>query len=325
VLVVDARHQGASVAALVGGFARHDPGLPLAGVVFNRVAGPRHKALIEAAMARHLPDMPCLGALSREATLALPKRHLGLVPAGERAAAETVIAHAATAVAAGLDIDRLVALARPAVLAAGEPAAPLTPLGTRIAIARDDAFLFAYPAVLEGWRRQGVELSFFSPLADEIPDPAADAIYLPGGYPELHAGRLAASTRFLGALRQAATAGTAIYGECGGYMALGESLTDGDGQAHRMAGLLPLLTSFAERRLHLGYREATLLGAGPLGAAGARFRGHEFHYATTVSEGRGAEPLFALADASGADLGAGGLRRGSVAGSFIHLIDRAED
>ena len=324
VLVVDARHQGASAAALVAGFARHDPGLALAGIVFNRVAGPRHRALLEAAMARHLPDLACLGAVPQDPELALPERHLGLIPAGEREAAETVIARAATAVAAGLEVDRLVALARPSTLAGGEPVAPLMPLGQHIAIARDDAFLFTYAAVLEGWRRQGAELSFFSPLADEIPDAAADAVYLPGGYPELHAGRLAAAGHFTAALRPAAAAGKAIYGECGGYMALGESLTDGAGRAHRMVGLLPLATSFAERRLHLGYRAATLLGGGPLGPAGARFRGHEFHYATTIAAGADA-PLFALSDASGKDLGASGLRHGSVMGSFIHLIDRAED
>jgi cobyrinic acid a,c-diamide synthase len=325
VLVVDARHQGASAAALVAGFARHDPELPLAGVIFNRVAGPRHRALIEAAMARHLPDLPCLGALPQGPELALPERHLGLVPAGERAAGETAIARAARAVAASLDIDRLIALARSSAFSGAEPVAPLMPLGHRIAVARDHAFLFTYAAVLEGWRRQGAELSFFSPLADEIPDPAADAIYLPGGYPELHAGRLAAAEHFAAALQREAADSTAIYGECGGYMALGEGLTDAEGHAHRMVGLLPLSTSFAQRRLHLGYRAATLLGAGPLGAAGARFRGHEFHYATTIAAGSDAEPLFALADSCERDLGASGLRHGSVMGSFIHLIDRAED
>jgi cobyrinic acid a,c-diamide synthase len=324
-LVIDARHQGASAAALVAGFARHDPQLPLAGVIFNRVAGARHRAVLEAAMTRHLPAIPCLGVLPQAPELALPERHLGLVPAGERATAtEAIIACAATMVAAGLDIDRLTGLARSSTLAGAAPAAPLPPLGLRIAVARDDAFLFAYPAVLEGWRRQGAELSFFSPLADETPDAAADAVYLPGGYPELHAGRLAAAGRFAEALRRAAASGAVIYGECGGYMALGESLADAAGRTHRMAGLLPLATSFAERRLHLGYREAVLLDAGPLGRRAAQFRGHEFHYATTISSGAAA-PLFTLADASGNDLGASGLRRGSVMGSFTHLIDRAED
>jgi cobyrinic acid a,c-diamide synthase len=322
VLVVDARRQGASAAALVAGFARHDPELPLAGVIFNRVAGPRHRAVLERATARHLPDLPCLGAVMHDPELVLAERHLGLVPAGERIAAETVIARAALAVAAGIDIDRLIALARPAALSGAEPTGSLAPLGQHVAIARDDTFLFAYPAVLEGWRRQGAELSFFSPLADEPPGPAADAVYLPGGYPELHAGRLAAADHFLAGLRRKAAAGAAIYGECGGYMVLGETMSDAEGRLHRMAGLLPLATSFAERRLHLGYRAATLLGRGPLGPAGARWRGHEFHYATTVAAG--GAPLFALADGSGRDLGPSGLRRGSVMGSFIHLIDRAE-
>ncbi len=182
----------------------------------------------------------------------------------------------------------------------------------------------AYPGVLRGWREAGAELSFFSPLADEAPNPTADAVYLPGGYPELHAGRLAVAARFLDGLRQAARDGRAIYGECGGYMVLGETLTAADGQTYRMAGLLPLATSFAERRLHLGYREVTLLAAGPLGTAGTRFRGHEFHYATTVAAGDAA-PLFAATDSRGTDLGPVGLCRGTVVGSFIHLIDRAPD
>ncbi|HVB18208.1 MAG TPA: cobyrinate a,c-diamide synthase [Stellaceae bacterium] len=322
VLVVDARHQGASVAALVGGFAHHDSGLPLAGVVFNRVASIRHRALLEAAMARHLPDIPSLGAMPQDAGLALAERHLGLVPAGERDGTESIVARAAAAVAEHLDVDRLVALARPASLAGAKAAAPLPPLGARIAVAHDDAFVFAYPAVLQGWRETGAELSFFSPLADQVPNPAADAIYLPGGYPELHAGRLASAERCFGRLRRAAAAGAAIYGECGGYMALGEGLTDAAGRRHRMAGLLPLETSFAERRLHLGYRQATLLASGPLGPAGAQFRGHEFHYATTLDAT--GDALFTLRDASGHDRGLGGLRHGSVTGSFIHLIDRAD-
>ena len=161
----------------------------------------------------------------------------------------------------------------------------------------------------------------FSPLADEAPDPAADAVYLPGGYPELHAGRIAAAQSFMGGLRASAAKGAAIYGECGGYMTLGETLTDADGRVHPMAGLLPLETSFADRKLHLGYRDATLCGSSALGSAGDSFGAHEFHYATVGREGE-AEPLFAVRDAAGTDLGLVGMRRGNVAGSFIHLIDR---
>jgi cobyrinic acid a,c-diamide synthase len=322
VLVVDARRQGASAAALIGGFARHDPQLPLAGVIFNRIAGPRHRAMVETALARHVPDVPCLGVLSQDPALALAERHLGLVPAGERAECEAVAERAAVAVSESLAIDALLALARPSPLDNAAPVVPLPALGQRIAVARDEAFVFAYPAGLDGWRRAGAELSFFSPLADEPPDPDADAVYLPGGYPELHAGRLAMAERFFSGLRRAALAGASVYGECGGYMVLGEALTDIDGQAHRMGGLLPLATSFAERRLHLGYRSLALLQDGPLGRAGGRFRGHEFHYATTLSAG--GEPLFTAADTCGVELGPAGLRRGSVAGSFMHLIDRED-
>ena len=323
VLVVDASGQGASIAALVAGFARHDPRVPLAGVILNRVASPRHRTLLIEALARHLPGLPVLGAMPRDPGLALPSRHLGLVPAGEdAAAAEALIDAAATRIAVEFDIDRLIALARPSRCASAPGAPGSPPLGQHIAVARDDAFLFTYEATLAGWRRQGAEVSFFSPLADQAPPAAADAIYLPGGYPELHAARLAAAACCLGALRDAAALGKALYGECGGYMMLGETLIDEHGAAHRMAGLLPLKTSFAKPSRHLGYRSARLLASVPLGVAGAHFRGHEFHYASIIEER--ADTLFAVTDAGGADLGGAGQRRGAVAGSFIHLIDQAD-
>ena len=324
VLVVDARGQGASVAALLRGFASHRPDLPLAGVVFNRVASPRHRALLAGAVARHLPGLAVLGALPADPALALPSRHLGLVPAGEIATAEAVIDRAAAQIGVSCDIDRLLRLACPSLLGgATDSDDALAPLGQSIAIARDDAFRFAYPAMLDDWRRAGAELSLFSPLANEAPDPGADAVYLPGGYPELWAGRIAAAGAFIAGLRRAADEGKPVYGECGGYMVLGEALIDAAGRRHPMAGLLPLVTSFAERRRSLGYRSASLLGDGPLGAAGQRFRGHEFHYATVVHEGV-ADRLWSVADAAGSDLGHQGLRRGSVVGSFIHLIDRTD-
>ena len=323
VLIVDARGQGASVAALVAGFARHDPDVPLAGVIFNRVSGARHRALLEGAMARHLPELPVLGAVANRVELALPSRHLGLVPAGELAETDAGLDRAATELAADIDLDRLLALARPSRLVAADAGPILPPLGQRIAVARDDAFVFTYPLLLDDWRRQGASVSFFSPLANEAPDRGADAVYLPGGYPELHAGRLADAADFLSGLRKTADRGAAIYGECGGYMVLGELLTNAGGHRHRMAGLLPVSSSFAERRLHLGYRSAALLGDGPLGAKGSRFRGHEFHYATVTAE-RGAAPLFRIADSAGADLGLAGLQSGAITGSFIHLIDHED-
>lgn len=284
-------------------------------------------------MTESLPHIPVLGCLPRLKALGLPSRHLGLVQALEHPDLQNFLDTAADAVKAHLDIDALCALARPPRLAAAENDndgdhvrsaahhSVMPPLGARIAVARDAAFAFAYPALLDDWVARGVMVLPFSPLADEAPDSMADAVYLPGGYPELHAGRLASNTRFLNGLRKAGGRGATVFGECGGYMVLGDTLTDAAGTHHRMAGLLPLRTSFATRGLHLGYRVATLEADGPLGQRGRSFRGHEFHYATVMAEdSTGADPLFTTRDAMGALRGSRGLRRGGIMGSFIHLI-----
>ncbi len=320
VLLVDAAAQGASAAALVHGFASFRDDVKIAAVVFNRVGGARHADILTDAM-KPL-DIPVLGCLPRDASLTLPERHLGLVQASEQNGLEDLLDRMAASVAEHLDIAGLRDLAREAEFPANDPGPALPPLAQRIAVAQDDAFRFAYPHVLEGWWRDGVEIVPFSPLADETPDAAAGAVYLPGGYPELHGARLAANRAFMDGLRAATARGAAVFGECGGYMVLGAGLIDADGARHEMAGLLAVETSFAERKLHLGYRAAELIGDGPLGAAGAAFRGHEFHYATILREDEG-DKLFRIRDARGGDLGAAGLRRGAVAGSFIHLIDRA--
>lgn len=321
VLVVDAEGQGASVAALVEGFAHHRRDLTVAGVILNRVAGERHTAILREAVARALPDLACLGAMPRAGALQLPSRHLGLVPAGERADLESFLAGAAALTRQHVDCRLVVDLAKPARLSAASGDVGTPVLGQRIAVACDAAFVFAYPATLASWRAAGAELAFFSPLGDE-PPPACDAVYLPGGYPELFAAQLAANRRFLDGLRAAARRQAAIYGECGGYMVLGTALIDAAGTAHAMAGLLPVATSFAAKKLHLGYRQVALAADTPFGRKGTPFRGHEFHYASIVSEGEGT-PLFTACDADGAPLGAFGRVSGRVMGSFVHLIDRA--
>ena len=322
ILVADAGGQAASAAATVFGFARFRPEVPVAGVVFNRIGGPRHAQILRTACAPL--GIPVLGCLPKHPGLALPDRHLGLVQAGEHPDLERFTEEAATLVAEHIDVSALIALAAATRLPDPGPAQPLPPLGQRIAVARDLAFAFAYPAVLDGWARAGAAVTPFSPLADEPPPADADAVYLPGGYPELHAGRLAGNGRFLDGLRTAAAAGATVYGECGGYMVLGQGLVDGDGRRHAMAGLLPVETSFAARRLHIGYRRAVLAADTPLGRAGTAFRGHEFHFASILA-GDGERPLFRAADASGSDLGTAGGRQGGVIGSFLHLIDRAEE
>jgi cobyrinic acid a,c-diamide synthase len=319
VLVVDVRGQAASVAALLSGFMHHRADVPVAGVIFNRVGGPRHEAMLRQAVAPL--GLPVLGAVPRDAALALPDRHLGLVQATEHDCLEEFVNDAARRLETTADLRSLADLARPLQMADATAGPTAAPLGQRIAIARDTAFSFIYPALLASWQQQGAELGFFSPLADEAPSDAADAVYLPGGYPELHAGRLAAAGQFMDGLRRAAKRGAAVYGECGGYMVMGDSLVDADGQRHAMAGLLPLAASFAERRLHLGYRQVVLQADAAIGRAGQKFRGHEFHYATILQEE--GEPLFGATNARGESVGSMGLRRGRVAGSFCHLIDSA--
>lgn len=326
VLVVDAGRMGASAAALVGGFINHREDVDVAGIIFNRVASDIHADLLKRACDDHF-SQPVIGCLPTEARLELPSRHLGLVQADEKPSLDAFLDEAARIVAEHLDLDQFQRLARPFGLGLyGPPPCPLRPLGQKIAVAEDLAFAFAYPTVLDGWRNAGAEVKTFSPLANEAPPEDADAVYLPGGYPELHAGKLAANTDFLNGLRGAAARSAFVYGECGGFMVLGEGLVDKEGGRHAMAGLLPISTSFAEPKRHLGYRTLTLQQPCPLGSAGTTFRGHEFHYSSVESADlERARSLFSAKDARGQDKGLQGLVEGSVAGSFMHLIDRVTE
>ncbi|MDF2972369.1 MAG: cobyrinic acid a,c-diamide synthase, partial [Microvirga sp.] len=252
--------------------------------------------------------------------LALPERHLGLVQAGETEELDARLERLADAIEGAVDLDRLMALARPTRLDSYDNVLPLPPPGQRIALASDQAFSFVYPHVLAGWRQAGAEIATFSPLVDEPPPLDCDVCWLPGGYPELHAGRIAEARRFLGGLRSFAES-RPVHGECGGYMVLGQSLEDGDGHVHPMAGLLPVETSYAKRKMHLGYRVADLLDDGALGRAGSRLVGHEFHYASVTQSDMSEEAAFArIADAEGNSLGFAGHRKGFVTGSFFHAI-----
>jgi cobyrinic acid a,c-diamide synthase len=311
VLVIDVSGQAQSAAAIALGCMHYDPRIRIAGVILNKVASERHRRLVAQGMERI--GLPVLGALPREASLILPERHLGLVQAGETADLHARLDALADAVAAAVDLDAVVAAAGPTVLPTA--AASITPLpapGRRIAIARDAAFSFVYPHVEAGWLAAGAALVPFSPLDD------CDACWLPGGYPELHAGTLASAGDFLAGLRGFAQT-RPVHGECGGYMVLGRTLTDADGVSHAMAGLLSVETSFAKRKMNLGYRRAILEADSPLGHAGDALTGHEFHYATVVSQGEDL-PLAMVTDPHGSAPAPAGSRRGNVTGSFFHAI-----
>ena len=317
-LVLDVTGQSISAAAVALGAKLLDPRLTILGAVLNRVGSERHRRLCSEAI--EALGVPVLGALPRETTVELPERHLGLVQAEETADLHRRLGALADFVERHVDIDRLLEVCSDVAPEMAAIAAPLPPPGQRIALARDAAFSFVYPHHLAAWRTAGAEILPFSPLSDEAPDRTADICWLPGGYPELHAGALAAASGFLTGLRRFA-ADKPVHGECGGYMVLGAGLVDADGTRHAMAGLLGLETSYEKRRLHLGYRRARLLAGGPLGAAGTVLSGHEFHYASILAIGDDS-PLAEVADAHGGAPSPDGSRRGQVSGSFFHVIAR---
>jgi cobyrinic acid a,c-diamide synthase len=318
-LVLDVSGQSQTAAAVVRGLAAHDPDVRIAGVVLNRVGSERHRGLVADAV--EAVGVPVVGAVPRDAAWSLPERHLGLVQAHEHDNLAARLDRFAAMAERHLDLDRIAAMA--ALVAPGAAACgpALPPPGQRIAVASDIAFTFMYPHLRDGWRRAGAEIVMFSPLANEPPPDDCDACWLPGGYPELHAGALAAAHRFMAGMRRFA-ATRPVHGECGGYMVLGVGLEDAQGARHAMAGLLGHATSFAARKLHLGYREARLLTDGMLGRTGSLIRGHEFHYATLASAGSDPSVL-EMTDAQGKPLGASGGRRGHVSGAFFHAIANA--
>ena len=323
VLVLDVSGQAQSAAAVARGFATTRADVSLAGVVLNRVASPRHESLVRAGM--EAAGIPVFGALPRQQDVALPERHLGLVQAEEQAGLADMLTKAGRFIADHVDMAALRAVAERAQATDREGSHTVPPPGKRIALARDAAFSFIYPHLLAGWRAAGAEILPFSPLADQAPDRSADACWLPGGYPELHAGRLAASTRFRSGLRVFAET-RPVHGECGGYMAMGAGLVDASGVRHEMAGLLGLVTSFEKRRMHLGYRLAQLAEPIPGYGSGAHLRGHEFHYSTIIEQPD--VPLANVLDATGARVPeTGSLRRftagGRATGTFFHLIAEA--
>lgn len=317
VLMLDVSGQAQSAAATALGFKQMRPDVPLASVVLNKVASPRHDHLLRLGFEQ--VGIPVLGALPRRGAVELPERHLGLVQAEEQPRLRALLQEAGAFITDHIDLDQLIAAAGETTLPTGPGQLPPPP-GQRIALARDAAFSFVYPHLVQHWRAQGAEILPFSPLADEAPDDSADLCWLPGGYPELHAGRIAAADTFRSGLNRFAQT-RPVHGECGGYMVMGAGLVDKDGTRHQMAGLLGLETSYAKRKMHLGYRHATLSAAMPGIATGTRLRGHEFHYSSILAQPDA--PLAQVMDANGDAVAETGSRRGHATGTFFHLIAEA--
>ena len=312
VLVVDVSGMSQSIAAVVSGFVQHNPDVNVAGMILNRVGSPRHESLLRAALASI--DVAILGVVPRSAALAIESRHLGLIQAGEQISAYKAQQRWADALRPHLNLKAIIELFSVLRRDDRQQAGFSLAKDRRLAIASDAAFRFCYG---HWWHEDSLP---FSPLANEPIPGDAEAVFLPGGYPELHLDVLARSDRFWRSLKNAAHSGVPIYGECGGYMVLGEGIQDEGGRWHQGAELLPFRSSFQARQRHLGYRRLRALTDTPFFAAGSVFRAHEFHYCSIVQQQN--TNLFSAGDAAGSILSAQGHLRGSVFGSFMHLIDQ---
>jgi len=318
VLVADAGAMARSAGAVVLGFESFDPDLDLAGVLFNRVAGETHWRWLREAVTARCRTIP-LGYLPHREALALPERHLGLVTAGERRLSPAFLDELSTAVAATIDLDHLLRLARSDVapVAPARTARPARPLA-RIGVARDLAFQFYYPATFDLLEAAGGELVFWSPVEDrELPD--VDALYLGGGYPEIHARELAGNVRMRESIRAFAAAGGPIYAACGGLLYLAEGLEDESGRVHPMVGVLPTIGRMTPQRLTLGYVEVETTRETLLGPAGTTARGHEFHASRIDPVPAWVPRAYAIRMSHGGEPRAEGYLIGEALMSYVHL------
>ncbi|GAB6906970.1 Cobyrinic acid A,C-diamide synthase [Desulfosarcina cetonica] len=320
VLVVGARSMARSAAALVQGFERFDDQLTFAGVLFNHLGSPRHLSYLQEAMAGHV-RMPILGGLMRDTAIAIPERHLGLVTREDHDPSTAVRRDLAAMIESQLDLDALVrnlpeinpgAAAPMGDLAAGAP-------GVRIGVARDAAFCFYYPDNLELLEAAGAELVFFSPLADGHLPEDLGGLYFGGGYPELHARRLADNRTLRQAIRVLSRQNMPIYGECGGFMYLCREMGDTEGRDFPMTDCLPYATRMLDRLKALGYREVTQHRATILGPAGQTMRGHEFHYSTLCDGPAPTDGVYHIADRAGTPKTDEGFVAHQTLGSYVHL------
>ena len=317
-LVVDVGGMSRSAAALVQGYAHFDAGAQVAGVVLNRVGGPRHYQLVKTAIEEQA-NVPVWGYLAWSADLVLPERHLGLVPVGEDAAFQRVCAELGAAAERTIDLPAIITAAQsaPALeVPAEDLPAPATTVA-RIGVAQDAAFNFYYDANFRWLRQWGAELVEFSPLQDPALPADVDGLYFGGGFPEVFAKGLSGNTAFTASLRQAHGAGMPIYAECGGLMYLVEAIQDGAGARHPMVGLLPGVCRLTDRLQNFGYKEAVSLCDSLLGQRGLQTRGHEFHY--SLWEGRPSDSSLYRTRSSHGDEHEEGYSVDNLTASYVHL------
>ncbi|MGD2216695.1 MAG: cobyrinate a,c-diamide synthase [Gemmatimonadales bacterium] len=321
VLSVDCTKATRTVAAVVLGCQRLDPQVPLAGVILNRAAGPRHESVLREAV-EGTCGLPVVGVIPKIAEPLFPERHLGLVPPQEHGGLETAIERAAELAEEHLDLQAIrdLAAAAPAL----EPRAPSPEVSTapvteraRIGVFRDAAFQFYYPENLEALERQGARLIEVSPIRDAAL-PHVDALYIGGGFPETLAPALAENKPFLESLRQAIEVGLPVYAECGGTVYLGEKLLY-QGKEYAMVGALPVAFAFRAKPQGHGYTVLETVGDNPFYAVGETLRGHEFHYTYMQSSAEALSFAFRVTRGFGFDGERDGLRHRNVLACYTHI------
>ncbi len=318
ILIASAARVARSVAAEVLGFQKFDPSVNIAGVILNGVGSPRHLEFCKPPI-EDATGLPVLGYMPRRDDLRVPERHLGLIPTVEGVVVEEWFDKLTEQIEQTIDLDRLLDIARhaktPSVAPSAFPAEP-QPQKARIAVAQDKAFNFYYQDSLDLLEAWGAEIVPFSPLEDAALPDGVGGLYIGGGFPELFARELASNNAMKQSIRNAHRNGRRIYAECGGLMYLGESLTDFDGEAHPMVGLIPARSSMSKGRLTLGYREVEALADGSLLTKGERIRGHEFHWSVADSPASAEQAAYAVHSQDGR---AEGFCVGNLTASYIHI------
>jgi cobyrinic acid a,c-diamide synthase len=310
-----------SAAALISGFEKFDKEITIAGVIFNRVGSERHKNMLREAVESNC-NTKILGFIPGDEALSIPERHLGLVTS-EDGFSPAFIDNLANVVGKNVDVDGLLSISGTVPILQTPPIPLFSKEGDRggvirIAIARDQAFSFYYEDNFDILRDFGAELVFFSPLADKALPEGIAGLYIGGGYPELHAERLAANRSMMDSIKNFAESGGKIYAECGGFMYLTEGIVDFDGQFHRMAGIFPTKAKMLNRRKALGYVEVDAVRDNPLATKGSRIRGHEFHYSEIDDMPTSVDRVYRV-NKPGSDSWGEGYRYKNTLASYVHL------
>jgi len=322
ILVVDVRSMARSAAAIVHGYATMDPRVKVAGVILNKVGGPKHYRMVKEAI-EGATGIRVVGALGRDSELTMPERHLGLVPMAERGDMQASFTYLSARIEESVDLDALLEIGRQAKELPRStefmfPAAP-TVTGVRVAVARDEAFTFYYQDGLDLLTTMGVELVPFSPLHDTDLPPAVSGVIIGGGFPELFLDQLAGNQPMMDSIRGAAGDGMPIYAECGGLMYLCRAVASFDLGEYPLVGLVPAVCQMEKRLFAIGYVEATAQSDNLLCRRGETLRGHEFHYSKLVSIDPNYRWAFKLTGGKGEAERPEGFEAGNLLASYLHL------